>query len=146
MMIAAYRAARLSQRSALQTDLQAAPAANPPDTVRGGAAPFQPSGSVFASLMSGQIPIGAESQEQTAPPLVDRPVAPPPPLPTLAEIGFGQGMLIRLNQVGLRTVTDLAHADPADLRAALGDSSRLIDIDIWIARARRVVLETTGRA
>ncbi len=140
MMIAAYRAARLSQRPVLQTDLRPAAARmdDLSDVPRGGSAPFQPTGSVFASLMNGQAPIAAEPA-----PL---PVVSPAPPPTLAEMGFGQGMLIRLSQIGLRTATDLANADPADLRAALGDSSRLIDVDAWIARARRAVLGTAGRA
>ena len=160
MMIAAYRAARLSQRPVPRTDPPPSSANTPvarldgpSDTVRGGSAPFQPTGSVFASLMNGQPPIAAEAPVRTAASPVPmpaapgtRPAAPPPRRLTLAELGFGQGMLLRLSQIGLRTVTDLAHADPADLRAALGDSSRLVDIDAWIVRARRVLMGVAGRA
>ena len=56
--------------------------------------------------------------------------------PPLAEIGFGPGMLIRLGQLGLRTTGDLADADANDLRTALGDISRLVDVEAWIASAR----------
>ena len=56
--------------------------------------------------------------------------------PPLAEIGFGPGMLIRLSQLGLRTTGDLADADANDLRTALGDISRLVDVEAWIASAR----------
>jgi hypothetical protein len=160
MMIAAYRAARLSQRPVLRTDLHPASSVNgpagsarlddPSDTVRGGSAPFQPSGSVFASLMNGQAPIATEAPVQTVASPVPTPpepaVKPVAPKPTLAEMGFGQGMLLRLSQIGLRTVADLARADPADLRAALGDSSRLVDVDAWVIRARHVLLGTAGRA
>lgn len=57
--------------------------------------------------------------------------------PPLAEIGFGPGMLIRLSQIGVRTTRELATSDMAELRAALGDISRLIDVEAWIGSARR---------
>ena len=60
--------------------------------------------------------------------------------PPLAEIGFGPGMLIRLSQLGLYTTGDLAQADAAHLRVALGDISRLVDVEAWIASAQ----QTTG--
>ena len=56
--------------------------------------------------------------------------------PLLAEIGFGPGMLIRLSQVGVRTTRDLAETDVNQLRAALGDIVRLVDVDGWIQNAR----------
>jgi hypothetical protein len=64
----------------------------------------------------------------------DPPVAADPPL---AEIGFGPGMLIRLSQLGLHTIGDLAQADASKLRAALGDISRLVDVETWINNARQ---------
>ena len=56
--------------------------------------------------------------------------------PPLAEIGFGPGMLIRLSQLGLHTTAELAQADAGELRAALGEISRLVDVEAWIANAR----------
>lgn len=53
-------------------------------------------------------------------------------------LGLGPGMRMRLQQLGYSTIDDLAHADPAHLREALGEISRLIDIDAWIASARRM--------
>jgi hypothetical protein len=62
-----------------------------------------------------------------------------PALPKLV-VGFGPGMLLRLRQLGYRTPNDLADADPDALRAALGEISRLLDVEAWIesARAARV--------
>jgi hypothetical protein len=56
--------------------------------------------------------------------------------PSLAEIGFGPGMVIRLSQIGMHTTGDLARSDVAELRAALGDISRLVDVEAWIRNAR----------
>ncbi|MCQ4159978.1 hypothetical protein NON00_08545 [Roseomonas sp. GC11] len=53
-------------------------------------------------------------------------------------LGLGPGMRMRLQQLGYNSLEDLAHADPGRLRQALGEISRLIDIDGWIARARRL--------
>ena len=58
---------------------------------------------------------------------------------SLAEIGFGPGMRIRLGHLGLHSVGDLAAADAARLRLALGDISRLIDVEAWISSAREMV-------
>jgi hypothetical protein len=63
--------------------------------------------------------------------------------PPLAEIGFGPGMLIRLSQLGLHTTGELAQANAAQLRSELGDISRLIDVETWIAAARQ---RTQGEA
>jgi hypothetical protein len=58
--------------------------------------------------------------------------------PPLAEIGFGPGMVIRLGQLGLRTVSDLARADADQIRSDLGEISRLVDVDAWIRSARQI--------
>jgi hypothetical protein len=122
-----------------------APEASPPAApAPGAAAP----GSVFASLVSGadaerrqaagrdatlpEPPAPEQSEPEQSGPAASLPYDPP-----LAEIGFGPGMLIRLSQLGLRTTGDLAHADAAELRAALGEISRLVDVEAWIASARR---------
>ncbi len=57
--------------------------------------------------------------------------------PPLSTIGFGPGMVIRLRQLGIESAADLAEADAATLRDALGDIARLINVDIWIASARQ---------
>jgi len=56
--------------------------------------------------------------------------------PPLARIGFGPGMVIRLSQLGLNTIADLAMVNATDLRAALGEISRLVDVEMWIESAR----------
>jgi hypothetical protein len=63
------------------------------------------------------------------------------PSPALAAIGFGPGMIIRFRQLGIKTASDLAAADEAGLRAALGDISRLVNVDVWIDSARRACAE-----
>jgi hypothetical protein len=80
-------------------------------------------------------PVDAAAPEPpaAAAPASDPPLADPP----LAEIGFGPGMLIRLSQLGLHTTGDLARADAVTLRTALGDISRLVDVETWIAAARQ---------
>jgi predicted flap endonuclease-1-like 5' DNA nuclease len=72
------------------------------------------------------------TMEASAPEAVSAPHDPP-----LAVIGFGPGMLIRLSQLGVHTMADLATANPAQLRTGLGDISRLVDVDTWIRNARQ---------
>ncbi len=80
------------------------------------------------------------------------PATPPPPPeekplpgnPSLEEIGFGPGMRIRLGQLGLHTVGDLAAAEAARLRLALGEISRLVDVEAWIGSARAMVRTMAG--
>ncbi|HQT76124.1 MAG TPA: hypothetical protein PLD10_03645 [Rhodopila sp.] len=110
-------------------------------------------GSVFASLVNraaveptvpdhlaqaGPAIDGPEELEKAAPAATDaavtRTAAYDPPL---AEIGFGPGMLIRLSQLGLHTTADLARADAQQLRAELGEISRLVDVEAWICHARQ---------
>jgi len=84
----------------------------------------------------------SEMPNQPAVPALDEPVPPKRTLaydPPLAEIGFGPGMLIRLSQLGLHTTADLAQADAVQLRSALGDISRLVDVDAWIKSARQAI-------
>jgi hypothetical protein len=73
----------------------------------------------------------AEAAEAAAEPA--EAVAPKLPLST---IGFGPGMMIRLSQLGIESVAELAAADPQQLRNALGDISQLVNVDLWIASAR----------
>ena len=180
MMIAAYREARLRQRTVLRTSLpesRATPraghcqgqvageaacmtAVEAPAPVTAAAPEVMEPASVFANLASPAVSDKRTENTQVpadnAPPVAQDPppdvvaLAPPddaaPALteaaepvlydPPLAEIGFGPGMLIRLGQLGLRTTGDLARADANALRAALGDISRLVDVEAWIASAR----------
>ena len=81
------------------------------------------------------------SDPEPAPPVaMECPAPPAPPAPSapraLSSIGFGPGMTIRLSQVGIETISDLAQANPAALRHALGDISQLINVDVWIASAQ----------
>jgi hypothetical protein len=46
-------------------------------------------------------------------------------------------MLIRLSQIGMHTTSDLASSNVAELRAALGDISRLVDVAAWIDSAKK---------
>lgn len=163
-LIAAYRAARLSLRPVLRTSLHqshvarraarinaiACPAADapapaeplppPPECV----APQETTdlASVFASLvnLSADAP-APEPGGECAPDQAESPAGtvPVPYDPPLAEIGFGPGMLIRLSQIGVHGTLDLARADAAVLRAALGEISRLVDVEAWIASARHSV-------
>jgi len=75
----------------------------------------------------------------------ERPTAPPSPRPANEGTGtvtaLGPGMLARLRLVGYAKLTDLADADPAELRRALGDISRLLNVEAWIAEARRQAAE-----
>jgi hypothetical protein len=151
-MIAAYRAARLNQRPTLRTSLQPAPAlthaepgikAEPMDhSMERLVTETADEGSVFASMVNLTQTPAAEPIE-TSPAAVPHPEPEPDILltatsdPPLAEIGFGPGMLIRLSQLGLHTTGDLAQAEPEALRAALGEISRLVDVEAWITSARQ---------
>lgn len=55
----------------------------------------------------------------------------------LSAIGFGPGMTIRMGQLGIETVSQLAAADPVWLRTSLGDLSQLVHAELWIATARK---------
>jgi hypothetical protein len=182
-LIAAYRAARLSQRSALRqqsnASLRAARSslAAPDPTAEATPGPLEPSPaptpvaahepaveqSIFARLLSHApvtapvppscAPQGLKLSLETSPgsalaiPNVAGPAGMEPRSGAktnsagqpLSVLGFGPGMLIRLGQIGLRTTDDLARANAADLRLALGEISRLADIEMWIVAARRAI-------
>lgn len=94
-----------------------------PDAVEAGVAPAVTTAAVAA-------PVEAAAVEASA-----AEAAPPRHMP-LSVIGFGPGMMIRLSHLGIDTVADLAVADPIWLRSALGEISRLINIEVWIETAR----------
>ena len=162
-LVAAYRAERLNQRAVLrgslqqlrmarqaarteEADEQAAmmTPASPSDDVAlvPETTGMPPSGSVFASLVSSAA---SERQDTSRGGFA----ATEPAMPTksaramitdapLSEIGFGPGMLLRLSQLGLHTTADLARADAKQLRAELGEISRLVDVETWITHARQM--------
>jgi hypothetical protein len=91
-------------------------------------------------------PVPAEAQSPANPPQPaaiqpEPPPQPPATPPSLAAIGFGPGMVIRFRQLGVETAADLATADPNSLREALGDISRLINVEFWIESARSACAE-----
>lgn len=159
MMIAAYRAARLNQRLTQRSTpgplpsevfpkpavIDAVPVAVETTTVTQVADPGPFSCEIVAAetfaapvpehetVADPPVTLGEAGQ----PEICATPERPPPLRePALSEIGLGPSMLIRLNQLGLRRVRDVAQASPDDLRAALGGSSRLLNVEAWIANAR----------
>ena len=188
-LVAAFRAARMSQRPALQSELRssraalrqerldrlgrrtplAALATAPPTETMADDAAAKPEpapapvtgSSMFATFLNRaeELPApsaaaeAARASQATAPaapetvatvPLEVEAASPPeqpptpeqPPRVPLSTIGFGPGMMIRMSHLGIETVQELAVADPAWLRTALGDISRLINVELWIASAR----------
>ncbi len=156
MMIAAYRAARLNQRQIQRSAPGLPPCSEPAVTEP---APLDVDVAP-AALAADRRPVSCEivAIETSAVPALDlatdigppahlgetgqtdmRMMADPPRSPRepdLSEIGLGPCMMIRLNQLGLRRARDVAQASPDDLRAALGGSSRLVNVEAWIANAR----------
>ena len=82
-----------------------------------------------------QAPV-AQAPVAQAPADVPPPDQPPEIALPLARLGFGAGMSARLHQLGIHDTADLAAVNPAGLREALGEISRLVDIDAWVAHAR----------
>jgi predicted flap endonuclease-1-like 5' DNA nuclease len=112
----------------------------PPAPTRSEPTPSEPSPPPPASPDLAASPEPAASPESEAAPSAE----PQPNDPPLAEIGFGPGMLIRLSQLGVHTTADLAAANPGHLRTALGDISRLIDVEAWISNARQASQNASG--
>jgi hypothetical protein len=107
--------------------------------------PAQPVQTVSVQAPDIQTPLSTEqppqageepASQQAAAPAPDHLPA-PPPAPALSSIGFGPGMVLRFAQLGIETASDLAAADEAALRESLGDISRLVNVEVWIASAKR---------
>jgi hypothetical protein len=173
LMSAAYRAARRNQRPGARVSLHRSyvdfrvartGASEPEKTI--GAENADPAPAAGSGCHAGHSAAGDENRlapapgsafEGVQPALPGKipdvagvetavpPVSGPPSETPLVELGFGPGMLIRLGQLGLRTAGDLAQADAGDLRLALGAISRLVDVDAWIATARRAMDPTSLR-
>jgi len=58
--------------------------------------------------------------------------------PAITITALGPGMLARLRLLGYGHIADLADADPVALRHGLGDISRLLNVEGWIAEAKRI--------
>ena len=58
--------------------------------------------------------------------------------PAITITALGPGMLARLRLLGYGQIADLAGADPIALRHGLGDISRLLNVEGWIAEAKRI--------
>ena len=58
--------------------------------------------------------------------------------PAITITALGPGMLARLRLLGYGQVSDLADADPVVLRHGLGNISRLLNVEGWIAEAKRI--------
>jgi len=58
--------------------------------------------------------------------------------PVITTTALGPGMLARLRLLGYGQFADLAAADPVALRHGLGDISRLLNVEGWIAEAKRI--------
>jgi hypothetical protein len=165
-LVAAFRAARIRQRPTLQAELRAERAAlrqqrlsrlGRPKTQSEAPAPPQPApeehvpapateSSIFAQIIDGAQAEAAPPPTAASPTAASPAAAPPAADPEPAEqphslplsaIGFGPGMVIRFRQLGIETAADLAASDPAALRTALGDITRLINVDVWIATAQK---------
>jgi predicted flap endonuclease-1-like 5' DNA nuclease len=87
-----------------------------------------------------------ESAEPAAPQANDAPgTAMPEVALPLSVIGFGPGMTMRMSQLGIETVSQLAMADRNWLRTELGDLSQLVHVDVWIEAARKACARGPGR-
>jgi predicted flap endonuclease-1-like 5' DNA nuclease len=136
------RASRLSQTETAAKAVSPAPEVAPPDdeaTTARADAPAAPitGASVFAAFLDAAEECAVhEAIDPPAPESEASPDRAPAPKVPLSAIGFGPGMMIRLSQLGIESVAELAAADAAQLRTALGDISRLINVDLWIESAR----------
>ena len=160
MMIAAYRAARLNQRFTLRTASMPQQALMPPTAPEHRETGCSPPEETFVTATAYETdgtnqtdPPASEPEAVHLGPAHKAGTAPEPAPgegaaadrhdlarsePALARIGLGPSMLLRLSQIGLNSVHDIAQANPEDLRAALGGSSRLLNVEAWISNARHL--------
>jgi predicted flap endonuclease-1-like 5' DNA nuclease len=99
--------------------------------------------SIFATycgtMQAASSPIEPMAPELQTPPPAEETIetAVPEDILPLSAIGFGPGMTIRMSQLGIETVSQLAVADREWLRTELGDLSQLVHVDVWIEAARK---------
>jgi predicted flap endonuclease-1-like 5' DNA nuclease len=90
--------------------------------------------------------VGADANHGAAPPGADAAPAPGLPKDLTAIPELGPGMRIRLSQLGIQSVDDLAGSDPVELRKNLGEISRLLRVERWIETAIAQRQEAATRA
>jgi predicted flap endonuclease-1-like 5' DNA nuclease len=109
----------------------------PPQAVAKTPRSRKPRASVAAIIADGLAPVAALQQAVAAAietPAKKRPDRSGDPVSKVPSLG--PGMVWRLNQLGVRTLGDLAAADAADLRGKLGKLGRMVNVEQWIAHAR----------
>jgi hypothetical protein len=57
-------------------------------------------------------------------------------MPVSTVPSLGPGMVWRLNQIGVKTLADLASIEPEELRSKLGPVAKLVRVENWIAFAK----------
>jgi predicted flap endonuclease-1-like 5' DNA nuclease len=126
-------------------DPAAAPETPTPSIQRAPAKPrkMRAHASVAAIIADGLEPVNALQQAVAA--AMGAQIAPSPDLamqgfrggqPVTAVPSLGPGMVWRLNQLGIRTLGELAACDAEDLRTRLGKLGRMVNVDQWISFAR----------
>ena len=79
------------------------------------------------------------------PELTSRAVEPAPAAETLKQLPLGalrllgQGMIWRLNNLGIQTLDELATCDPKRLGESLGPIGRLVRTEVWVEAAREIL-------
>lgn len=94
-------------------------------------------------------PLEATAGEITAAPGEATPIADAlaecsPSASTAPVALLGPGMMARLRLLGFTCFEDLAGVEPSALRHALGDISRLLNVEAWVLEARRQVAAQHG--
>jgi hypothetical protein len=84
---------------------------------------------VAASVRAPRLVVSAKTEQPVV--VSGRALVPVSTVPSL-----GPGMIWRLNQIGVKTLADLASLEPDDLRSKLGPVAKLVRVESWIAFAR----------
>ena len=109
--------------------------AGSPETERTGNEPGSPAEEAETTQPPSEEP--PETGETEAAPQETEPCMESGPADDLTVLrGIGEATKNRLHLAGIRTFAQLAHANPEDVRKALGDRGRRTKVDSWIAEAR----------
>ncbi len=106
--------------------------------------PLDPAPDASPASGGGETPDAPSEPVDLREALKQRKIRTPVPIDALPMIGTG--MRVRLNQIGVRTVQDLAAADPVALKASLGEVSRLAHVEAWIDAASVFLHGSSGPA
>ena len=96
--------------------------------------------------------LAALADQAQAPELAPDPAPEPSPAPAAPRAALqdlplgalrllGQGMIWRLNNLGVHTLADLVAADPRRLSEGLGPIGRLVRTEVWIEAAREILAQ-----